>query len=105
LGRLITATGEHILVRVPTSGARPYGIVVDAQNRPWFAEVGSSKLGTVDPGTMTIREIPLPREDARPRRLAISSDGHIWYVDYACGFLGRLDPATGIINESIIRCG
>jgi virginiamycin B lyase len=99
VGKFITATGEHHLIPVPTPRARPYGIVVDAQNRPWFVEVGSYKLGTVDPKTMTLKEIPLPREASRPRRLGVTSDGNVWYVDYALGFLGRLDPATGVIRE------
>jgi virginiamycin B lyase len=99
VGKFITATGEHHLIPVPTPRARPYGIVVDAQNRPWFVEVGSYKLATVDPETMKIREIPLPRQEARPRRLVTTSDGNIWYVDYAQGFLGRYNPVTGIFRE------
>src|SRR4051812_47431449 len=60
VGKLTVATGAIRLVKVPTDRARPYGIVVDAQGRPWFCEFGTNKIATVDPGTFAVREIPLP---------------------------------------------
>jgi virginiamycin B lyase len=99
VGKLDTSSGEVQLVAVPTERARPYGILVDSDDRPWIVEFGSHKIATVDPATMELREIALPREDARPRRLALTSDGAVWYVDYARGFLGRLDPHTETVQE------
>lgn len=99
IGKFSTATGKSQLIPVPTPDARPYGIIVDRQNKPWIAEFGSHKLATVDPKTMKITEIPLLRTAARPRRLVETSNGNIWYVDYAQGFLGRLNPTTGDILE------
>ncbi len=99
VGKLSKATGDIKLIRVPTSRARPYGIVVDSANRPWIVEFGSYKIATVDPVTMELEEIPLPRTGARPRRLGVISDGTIWYVDHAQGYLGRLDPVTREFTE------
>jgi virginiamycin B lyase len=87
------------IVRVPTPNARPYGIVVAPDGRPWIVLFGTNKLATVDPTTFALREIPLPREDARPRRLVVTSDGIIWYGDYRGGRLGRYAPATGAFRE------
>lgn len=85
---------------VPTSRARPYGIVLDESDTPWIVLLGTNKLATIENGAGegTLREIELPREDARPRRLDIV-DGKVWYVDYAEGFVGRYDPATGEFKE------
>lgn len=99
VGRLDRTSGEVSLIPVPTSGARPYGIKVTPENRPWIVLLGTNKLATVDPGTLAIEEITLPRAEARPRRLEITLDGTIWYVDYAGGFLGRFEPSSGTFQE------
>lgn len=99
VGKLTVSSGQVELIEVPTARARPYGIKIDQNNRPWVALFGTHKLATVDPATMELREIPLDRTDARPRRLDITSDGNIWYVDYAQGYLGRYNPANGSFKE------
>lgn len=99
IGRLTTKTGKVDLVKVPTPRARPYGIKMDAQDRPWVVLFGSHKFATVDPATLELEEIALPREEIRPRRMEITPDGGIWYVDYAGGMLGRLDAATREVQE------
>lgn len=99
VGKMTRASGEIHLIEVPTPRARPYGIVITSENRPFIAEFGSNKIATVDPTTMELREHVLPREGSRPRRIAVTSDDIIWYADYAQGFLGRLDPATGKVQE------
>lgn len=100
VGRLSPGRGGEIgLIEVPTPRARPYGIVLDSHEQPWFVEFGSNKVGTIDPETMRITEYPLPSEDARPRRIALTSDDAIWFVDYARGYLGRMDPASHGVRE------
>ncbi len=105
VSRLTVKSGDVAVADVPTPRARPYGIFVDGNDRPWIAQFGTNKIGTVDPATMTYREISLPRADARPRRLDVASDGAIWYVDYAEGYLGRLDPATEQVEEWLLPAG
>ncbi len=51
VGKLTKSTGNVQLVKIPGQGTRPYGIVVDAQNRPWFNLFGTSRIATVDPAT------------------------------------------------------
>ena len=98
-GNLRMDTGRIHLIPLPTSHARPYGIVVDRAYTPWFTEFGTNKLGTIDRDTHSVREVELPRKNARPRRLAITSDGAVWFVDYAEGYVGRLMPSSGKIEE------
>ncbi len=101
VGRLDTDADSAAveLLEVPTENARPYGIKVDGDGRPWIALLGTNKLATVDPATMELREIELPREDAHPRRLDVLSDGTIWYVDYVQGYLGSYDPDADAFEE------
>jgi virginiamycin B lyase len=99
VGRLEPESGAVRLVKVPTRGARPYGILVDRSGRPWFNEFGTNAVGSIDPQTMALREHRLPAAGARGRRLALPGDGGVWYVDYARGFLARLDPETGKVQE------
>jgi virginiamycin B lyase len=99
VGKVTVATGEIRLIEVPTPDARPYGIIVDAENRPWFVEFGTNKLASIDREAFTIEEHRLPRSGARPRRIGVTSDGAIWYVDYAQGYLGRFTPSTRTFKE------
>lgn len=99
VGRLNVASEKVDLIRVPTEHARPYGIVVARDGRPWIVLFGTNKLATVDPRTLALTEHVLPRAEARPRRLGLTSDGRVWYVDYVKGYLGAFDPANGAVRE------
>jgi virginiamycin B lyase len=99
VGRLVPATGELKLVTVPTPKSRPYGMVVNSKDIPFFVEFGSNRIARIDPKTMEIREYVLPNAESRPRRIAITADDMLWYSDYARGYLGRFDPATGKSTE------
>ncbi|WP_299599443.1 cytochrome C [uncultured Microbulbifer sp.] len=99
IGRLDPGTGKISLVEMPRSGARPYGIKIDAAGNPWVACNGGNCLVRVDPKTMNLTEIKLPNVQTRVRRLDIADDGMIWYVNSGRGRLGRFDPLSGEIRE------
>jgi virginiamycin B lyase len=99
VGHVVTRTGEIHLIKSPTAGSRPYGIVVDPKNRPWFVEFGTNKIAMIDAATMKIVEHNLPDSKTHPRRIAVTSDGILWYGDYTRGMLGRFDPSTGAVKE------
>lgn len=103
IGFLDTRTKNIKLHDVPTSAARPYGLIV-ANDQPWVAMFGTNKLATVN-AQGKVEEVVLPREDARPRRIAATPDGAIWYVDYAGGYLGRYQPTNGKIDEWLMPSG
>lgn len=104
VGRFDRASGD---VRIWRTGprTRPYGIVIDSKNQPWFDLFGTNAIGTIDPATMELKTFPLPNERARPRRIALTSDGAVWYGDYSRGYLGRLDPRTGKVEEWLLPSG
>ena len=110
IGHLDKDTGEIRLVQAPTirsergTSSRPYGIKMDADDRPWIALFNTNAIATVDPETFELETYELP-ENALPRRLDITSDGMIWYGDYRRGYLGRLDPATGEVTEWMLPSG
>ncbi|MBE0598111.1 MAG: lyase [Desulfuromonadales bacterium] len=99
VGHLQRETGKITLYDIDTPRARPYGLVVDEEDRPWFVLFGTNALATLDPAAGKVTEIRLPRSDARPRRLDLTADGMVWYVDFAQGFLGRYDPNTQAFQE------
>lgn len=98
IGHLRVAPYDFRMYEVPTSRARPYGLVVGPEDRPWATLFGTNKLATVNEEG-EVREVRLPRGDARPRRLAVTDDGVLWYVDYNRGYLGRLHIDSGDIEE------
>ena len=99
IGKLFVMTGKVKGVEVPTPRARPYGIRMDSNDRPWIALFGTNKLATVDPESFAIEEIELPRAETLPRRLAVASDNTVWYVDYKNVYLGQYNPGTTEIKE------
>ena len=98
-GRLDPKTGAIKLTTSPTPNSRPYGMVFDSKDTPWFCEFGSNKIAHVDKTTLAIKEYELPHKDSRPRRIAITPDDVIYYGDYSRGYLGRFDTKTGQIKE------
>lgn len=98
VGHLNTTTGKVDLVKV-ADRSRPYGIMMNSKDQPFFNLFGVNKVAMIEPATMAVKEYVLPHERARGRRIAISSDDVVWYVDYTRGFLGRLDPVTGKVDE------
>lgn len=99
IGRLDTRSREVKLVKVLTSGARPYGIIVGPMGKVWVALLGTNKLASVDPGSLKLTEYVLPDSHSSPRRIAATKAGEIYYVDFSEGRLGHLDPRTGEVRE------
>lgn len=90
VGHLNTTSGKILLVKMTTPDARPYGIVLDTEGRPYFDLFGTNKIGTIDPGTMELREYTLP--------YAMTSDdaGRLWFVETGAqpNRLVGFDPKT-----------
>jgi len=99
IGKLDTTSGEVQVVEVPGRGMRPYGLVVDHNDQPWIAFMGSNAIGTVDPSTMELAIHNTPNEGSRIRRIGMTSDGRIWWVDAARGHVGVYDPADDTMKQ------
>jgi virginiamycin B lyase len=99
VGRLDLESRHVDLIPVPTESARPYGIVMAPDGKPWIALLGTNKLASVDPANLELTEHDLPDLDAGPRRLVATSANQIYYVDYSLGKLGHLDPVGGKVRQ------
>lgn len=97
VGRLDPRTGKIELKKVQTEDALPYGIQINSKGVPFFCELGTNKMGKINPVTMELTEYKLP-EGVRPRRLMIAADDTVYFTDFKDGHLGRLDPSNGAVK-------
>ena len=78
----------------------PYGIVIDKEGNPWFAEFNDAgQIGKVDAKTGKVTKFAQPTPKSWPRRIAIDSEGIIWFAEYRGGKIGRFDPKTQTFKE------
>ena len=105
VGRLTLADRIVDLIAMPTPRARPYGIKIAPDGRPWIVLLGTNKLVSIDPQTLALTEYEIPAGGARPRRLEVTSDGRVWFADYSRGYLGMYDPAAGSFKEWAMPSG
>ena len=99
VGRLNMESGKIDIVNPHDAPANPYGIVVDAEGRPWFNLFRTNLIATVDPTTLEVKKYQAVPEGGRTRRIAQTPDGMLWWVDYSRGYVGSLDPKTGATRE------
>ncbi len=92
IGRLNMADNDVDVIEVPGTNMRPYGLVIDSQDRPWIAFMGDNAIGTVDPESMTLQIIDTPTQDSIIRRIGVTSDDRIWWTDAGMGHIGVYDP-------------
>jgi virginiamycin B lyase len=90
---------------VPVARSRPYGIIVDHNDKVWFAEYHNSGVARFDPETETFTHFELT--DFQPtnmRRPAVDSRNHIWLATWGSrgmqeGAIYELNPETGDVVE------
>lgn len=92
IGKLRVETGDVELIEVPGTHMRPYGLVVDSQDRPWVAFMGSNAIGKVNPDSMQLEIIATPHEESIIRRIGLTSDDRVWWVDAGMGYVGVYNP-------------
>ncbi len=91
IGRLNMADHHVDIIEVPGKNRRPYGLVMDSQDRPWIAFMGDNAIGTVDPKSMALQIIDTPTQDSIIRRIGVTSDDRIWWTDAGMGHIGVYD--------------
>jgi virginiamycin B lyase len=99
IGRMNEFSHEVRMADLPTLIADPSGLAFDSQGFAWFAERGTSKLGSVDPETMQFTEHLLPELGSSVTSLTVTPDDTVWYVDNRRGYLGRFDPKSAAFKE------
>ena len=87
------------LYEPPTLNSYPYGIVMDKNDKIWFAEYAGCNITRFDIATKKFTEFAPLTKPCQIRRLGIDQKGIVWFGIYSHGKLGKLDPATGKVVE------
>jgi streptogramin lyase len=102
VGRIDAKTGQVTLYPLPTDFARPRRVMVDAQDRFWFAEYRGNKVGVLDPKTGEIKEWDAPTPWSGPYHVDLDKNGEIWTAGMTSDRVVRIDPATGKAIEYLL---
>ena len=110
IAKLDPRTGIVEEYKVPsTPGANPgqHWITVDKNDKVWFSENWSHKLGSFDPKYQEFKHVQLPHF-GRPinapgaGNLALAPDGYIW--EARAGAVNKIDPQTGqTVNKFLLQ--
>lgn len=105
LGKWDRATDQIQWWDVPVVASRPYGIIVDNQDKVWWADYHNGGVSRFDPETGTFRAYRMVRENAASsiRRLGVDSKNRIWAGTWSSlrgvAKIYRLDPETDEVME------
>ena len=84
----IALNGEMTQYDLPTPGASPTDVAVDAKGGPWVIEFRGNKVAHFVDGRFT--EYPLPESKAAPSGIVVAPDGTVWFGILRGGGLGQL---------------
>ncbi len=79
-------------------GARPHGLVVDAEGIVWYTGNGNGTIGRLDPKSGKVTEFRAP-SGGDPHTVVMDGKGDLWFTVQGGGRVGRLERATGKITE------
>jgi virginiamycin B lyase len=80
-GNAIARLGADGAVRMfplPAGAGSPWEVAVGADDKIWFTEVGSGKIGRLDPATGAVSEFALPTADGQPQGIVRGADDALW---------------------------
>lgn len=86
---------------IPTANSVVSTTVEDEDGLIWFTEggwrgsAGGNKIGTLDPRTGRVEELPLSPINSQPLGMIMDSRGHIWFEQSAAGKIGLLRRPGG----------
>ena len=66
VGRINLASGEMVYQKTPSDNTYPYGIRLNSQGVPWYVDFRGNRIGSVDPRTMEIKEVPAAEPGCAP---------------------------------------
>lgn len=79
-------------------GSRPHDVAPAPDGTVWYTAQGSGELGSLDPGTGDVREIPLG-PGSRPHGVIVGPDGAAWVTDGGLNSVVRVDPDTDEVTR------
>ena len=103
IGHWDRATDKVSYYETPSPRGRPYGLIVDHDDKVWYVEYFTDAVVRFDPDTKAFTRFKIQSSPAQMRRLGVDSKNIIWFGVYGRvgkkGRLGRLDPKTGAVEE------
>ena len=84
----IDIAGKMETFDLPTAGASPTDVAVDAGGVVWLVEFRANKIARFEGGKFT--EYATPEGKSAPSGIAVASDGSVWFGLLRGGGLGRL---------------
>jgi virginiamycin B lyase len=98
-GKWSRSTDSVSHYEIPNKGGKPYGVLVDQQDRVVAAELAGCRLTRLDPKSGTFAEFVSPSAPCYNRRPGLDSKGRLWYGVFNAGKLGVIEPDTAKIIE------
>jgi streptogramin lyase len=101
VGRIDAKTGAMETFKTPTKNSGPRRGMMDDQDRLWFGENHSDKIGMFDTKSRTFREWA-PTPGAWPYDVTLDRNGEAWSGGEYNDRILRLDPRTGVFIEYLL---
>jgi virginiamycin B lyase len=101
VGRIDAKTGQMQIFKTPTKGSGPRRGMMDDQDRLWFGENRSDKIGMFDTKTQSFHEWA-PTPGGWPYDVTIDKNGEVWSGGEYNDRIVRLDPKTGSFTEYLM---
>jgi virginiamycin B lyase len=104
IGKWDRKTDTTTMYQNPTPRGRPYGMLVDRNDKVWYAQFHGCIVTRFDPATERFTEFPALSQPCTMRRFGVDSQGRIWFGLWSnavsqFGRIGVLEPKTGKIIE------
>ena len=101
VGRMDAKTGAIEIFKTPTRGSGPRRGMMDGEDKLWFGENRSDKVGMFDTRTRTFKEWA-PTPGAWPYDATVDRNGEVWSGGEYNDRILRLDPRTGRFIEYLL---
>jgi virginiamycin B lyase len=101
VGRIDAKTGQIQIFKTPTKGSGPRRGMMDDQDRLWFGENRSDKIGMFDTKTQSFREWAAT-PGGWPYDVTIDKNGDVWSGGEYNDRIVRLNPETGTFTEYLM---
>jgi len=101
VGRIDAKTGQIQIFKTPTKGSGPRRGMMDGQDRLWFGENRSDKIGMFDTKSQTFREWA-PTPGGWPYDVTVDKNGDVWSGGEYNDRIVRLHPNTGTFTEYLM---
>jgi virginiamycin B lyase len=102
IGELDPNTGKVKTYPIPSQGAYPYTLAIDAADNIWFVERKLGQIAKLDRSSGMITEYPV---GASPYALLVDAAGSVWVSRMDADSITKFNPKTGQISNVFMGVG